>query len=127
MKNRVLIVSILGAAGVAIGAIGAHALRPQLTEVSFNSFETGVRYHFFHTLLLAAIALADRKEVLRWSFNLVALGTVCFSMSIYLLSTRVVHGFEGVKLLGPITPLGGLILIAGWLALAFESKNLVKD
>lgn len=127
MKNRVLIVSILGAAGVTIGAIGAHALRPQLTEVSFNSFETGVRYHFFHTLLLAAIALADRKEVLRWSFNLVALGTVCFSMSIYLLSTRVVHGFEGVKLLGPITPLGGLILIAGWLALAFESKNLVKD
>lgn len=127
MKNRVLIVSILGAAGVTIGAIGAHALRPQLTEVSFNSFETGVRYHFFHTLLLAAIALADRKEVLRWSFNLVALGTVCFSMSIYLLSTRVVHGFEGVKLLGPITPLGGLILISGWLALAFESKNLVKD
>jgi len=118
---------MLGAVGVAIGAIGAHAFRPHLSDISFNSFETGVRYHFFHTLLLAAIALADRKQVLRWSFNLVAIGIVCFSFSIYLLSTKALHGIAGVSVLGPVTPIGGLILIAGWLALAFESKKYFND
>ena len=127
VKNRVLLVSLFGATAVALGAIGAHGLRPQLTDVAFNSFETGVRYLFFHTLLLAIIALAAHEGRYRWSFRLIALGTVMFSGSIFMLSTRGIHGLEGVKVLGPVTPVGGLLLIAGWLAMAFESKNFTKD
>lgn len=117
---------VLGALGVAIGAVGAHNLRPHLTDVSFNSFETGVRYLFFHTLLLAAIGLADNKLQLKYTFWLILSGILMFSFSIFMLSTKSIHGMEWVSFLGPITPIGGLLLMSGWLSLAFESKNLLK-
>ena len=117
----------MGALGVAIGAVGAHNLRPHLSDVSFNSFETGVRYLFFHTLLLAAIGLADKKLELKYTFWLILSGILMFSFSIFLLSTQAIHGMEWVRVLGPITPIGGLLLIAGWLGLAMESKNFLKD
>ncbi len=116
--------SLMGAAGVALGAVGAHSLRPYLTDVAFNSYETGVRYLFIHTLLLAAIALHGRDDRFMWTFRLIATGTLMFSGSIFVLSTRALHGVAAVSVLGPVTPLGGLLLIAGWLALALESRNL---
>ena len=82
---------------------------------------TGVRYQFWHGLAgLLLVALADRlpDTVMRQTSGLWLAGIVLFSGSIYLLSTRALWNPEGLGWLGPVTPLGGLLLIAGWIRLA---------
>ncbi|MEL6938209.1 MAG: DUF423 domain-containing protein [Cyanobacteria bacterium J06598_1] len=116
------IASILGALSVAGGAFGAHALKGKLTETALGSFETGVRYQMYHAiaLLLVAILIAQYPEVKAlvttgWCF---VAGIVLFSGSLYGLSLL------GVKALGPVTPLGGVAFIAGWVSLALASAKL---
>ncbi len=107
-----------GAIAVALGAFGAHALRERLTPELLATFETGVRYHFYHVLALLAAALAAGRwpggatTAAGWLF---LAGTVIFSGSLYLLS------LTGIRWLGAITPLGGLAFIAGWLALLWAA------
>jgi len=110
--------ALLAALGVAAGAFGAHALRGRLSPEMLQVFETGVRYHLVHALALLAVAWAAS----RWSGSAVPLagwlflfGTVIFSGSLYGLS------LSGARLLGAVTPLGGVALIAGWLALAWSA------
>ena len=100
---------------VAAGAFGAHALRERLTPDLLAVFETGARYHMYHALALIGVAWATT----RWPVGLVTLagwlfvvGIVVFSGSLYLLA------LTGARWLGAITPLGGLALLAGWVALA---------
>jgi uncharacterized membrane protein YgdD (TMEM256/DUF423 family) len=100
---------------VAGGAFGAHALRARLTPDLLAVFETGVRYHMYHALALLAVAWAASRwpvGAVRGAGWLFIAGTVVFSGSLYLLS------LSGQRWLGAITPLGGLLLLAGWLALA---------
>jgi len=108
-----------GAIAVALGALAAHALRQQLAESAMHAFETGVHYQFLHALALCAVALwiksgeADATThavVAAWAF---VAGTLMFSGSLYVLA------LGGPRWLGPITPIGGLALIFGWLALAY--------
>lgn len=98
------------------GAFGAHALKSHLSPDRLGVYETAVRYHFFHALGLLALGLganAVDSTLLRASAGLIIAGIVLFSGSIYALS------FGAPRILGPITPLGGLALISGWTLFAF--------
>ena len=122
MSARALLIAATAAGGLAVilGAFGAHALKARLSPEALATFEVGVRYQFIHTLaIFAAVWLADRFGVAQpltagWLF---VVGMVLFSGSIYLLATRSLLGIESWRWLGPITPLGGLCFIAGWVVL----------
>lgn len=111
--------AILGAAsafvGVAAGAFGAHALKARLAPDLLSIFEVGVRYQLVHALALFAVAWACA----RWPGRLAAAsgwafvaGTVLFSGSLYLLA------LTGIRAFGVVTPVGGVLFLAGWLLLA---------
>ena len=109
--------ALLGAFTVAIGAFGAHGLKPKLTEYQLAIFEKGVQYQFAHTLALLAVGLllqqhSDNAWLQRagWAF---VIGIAFFSGSLYLLACRDLLAFP-VGWAGPVTPLGGLGFIAGW-------------
>lgn len=108
--------AISGFLTVALGAMGAHFLKSRLAESALQSFETGVLYQMFHTLVLLVLGLLmlrfPEEGLYRWSAVAMMLGMILFSGSIYVLS------LWGVKALGPVTPLGGLSLMLGWLLLA---------
>ena len=129
MKPNLFIIGILGAFGVALGALGAHALKDLLEPNQLASFKTGVLYHIIHTFLLAFIFILHNlkpSKKLSIGFNLTFWGIVLFSGSIYLLSLRNVLGFEFLKILGPVTPIGGLLFITSWLLLAFQHKTFIS-
>jgi uncharacterized membrane protein YgdD (TMEM256/DUF423 family) len=117
MQKFILITaSVLGALGVAIGAFGAHAFKPLLEQYQrIDTFETGVKYHFYHTLALLAIGLSLNKVqdmFLTYSAFGMMLGILIFSGSLYLLS------LFNLPKLGMVTPFGGLFLIIGWIFFA---------
>ena len=107
--------SISGALAVMIGAFGAHGLKEKLTEEMLPIYKTGVEYHFYHTLALLAvgmIAMHVKSPLLTASGWSMAAGIVIFSGSLYALS------ISGVRVLGAITPIGGLCFMVGWVLLA---------
>lgn len=109
--------------GTVLGALGAHTLKSHLPPELLQSFETGVRYQVYGGLgLLALSALRMQNPQLNWrmGINLIAIGTVLFSVSIYLLSCRSLLGVGSLRWLGPVTPLGGLLIIAGWALLLYK-------
>ena len=102
------------------GALGAHALHAKLSASQLDVYETAVRYHFFHALGLLGIGLAAQyrpSKLLQFAAALVLAGVLCFSGSLYLLTFGVNFGLP--LLLGLITPLGGVLLITGWLVFAW--------
>jgi uncharacterized membrane protein YgdD (TMEM256/DUF423 family) len=107
---------VSAAVAVALGAFGAHGLRQRLVPDMLTTFEVGVRYHMYHALALIGVALALGRwplpalVVAGWLF---VAGTLVFSGTLYLLAVT------GQRWLGAVTPLGGLALIAGWVALAW--------
>ena len=116
--------SILGALGVCAGAFGAHALQERLPLSALASYKTGVLYQLLHALALlalAAIAAGKASVAVRPTAVLWILGTLLFSGSIYLLSLRSLLDIDHWRWLGPVTPLGGLLLITGWIVLALQS------
>lgn len=109
-RALLLAAALLGAAGVALGAFGAHGLRTRLDARALEIWETAVRYHLLHAAVLLALALSPYAAQLRGAGWLLAVGIAGFSGSLYLLAL----GIGPRALLGPVTPLGGLALIAGW-------------
>lgn len=121
MTNRkIYIAAISGALAVALGAFGAHGLKPHLDAYQLAIYEKGVQYQFYHTLaLLAAGMLEAQKGTSKWldyAGWLFLGGILCFSGSLYLLACRDMLPFS-VAWAGPVTPLGGVAFIAGWLTL----------
>ncbi len=113
------IAAILGGVGVVLGALGAHSLEKILSPQQLDSFETGVRYQLIHALALLALGLSENARRYTWTGAFWISGTLLFSGSIYVLSAlELSPSMRGV--LGPITPLGGLLLIAGWFGLAIK-------
>jgi uncharacterized membrane protein YgdD (TMEM256/DUF423 family) len=107
------VAAALGSLGVALGAFGAHALRGRLPPELLAAWHTAVQYHLVHSAALLALGLyasATGRSV-RLPAGLLTAGIVLFSGSLYLLAGA------GQRWAGPVTPLGGLCLIAGWLAL----------
>ena len=106
--------------GVLFGALGSHALKARLTPDALQSYMIAIRYMLFHGVaILALVSLPFLDEVSkgRIAFLLVA-GVIVFSGSIMVLSTKAIHQLN-VSWLGPVTPLGGLLLLAGWGYLIF--------
>ena len=107
--------ALLMAAAVALGAFGAHALKPRLTPEALALWQTAVNYHAWHALgLLATAALMlqlGERRALRCAAALFAAGIVLFSGSLYALS------LGAPRALGAVTPFGGAAFIAGWIAL----------
>lgn len=94
---------------VALGAFGAHGLKPVLLQRpdGVETWKTAVLYHMIHAVVMLVLALQGNRAN-RMAWLLMGLGTIGFSASLYLLSTM------GWKVLGPVTPAGGLLLLAGW-------------
>jgi uncharacterized membrane protein YgdD (TMEM256/DUF423 family) len=106
---------------VGLGAFGAHGLRPRITPEALANWHTGVLYQFIHGLGLLFLSLAGGHlgmGRLRLVRSLFMGGVVFFSGSLYLLSTRDLLGSQALTpVLGPITPLGGLLYMGGWTVL----------
>ncbi|GAB3263205.1 DUF423 domain-containing protein [Chitinimonas naiadis] len=114
MHRPWLILAALGGfTGVALGAFAAHGLKATLTPAYLEVFQTGVHYQMLHSLaLLGLAALASHLGTLgRWAGRCFTVGTLLFSGSLYLLV------LTGTPKLGMVTPLGGLLLLAGWACL----------
>jgi len=114
--------------GVVIGAFAAHGLKPLLSLKEINNFETGVKYQFYHAFALVTLGLlgAHFPNVEKGAFKVAGflffIGIILFSGSLYLLSTQSLFNIS-IPLLGPITPLGGSLLIFGWV---FTAWGLIK-
>ena len=114
-KKLLLTGSILMLIGVILGAMAAHVLENYLDPKQIESFQTGVRYLIYHALsmlVISQISLFSRKtKNILWMLFLA--GTILFSFSIFLLAIAPLTTLD-VRFLGPVTPVGGLLLISGW-------------
>lgn len=122
-KKFLAIAAWLGALSVALGAFGAHTLKEYLSQQSLTTFETGVRYQFYHVFALALAGLLYKSypnKKIKLAGNLFIAGILFFSGSLYFLS---ILGAENFKWIGAITPLGGVFFIAGWIFLATGLRN----
>ena len=122
MKNLVLtIASLYGMIAIILGAFGAHAFKKFLPDEKLASFEVGVRYQMYHAIALLAIGMYFQfdKSLERSAAWCLIVGTFVFSVSVYLLSFAD-HWGANLKFLGPITPLGGLLMIISWAMLIFH-------
>lgn len=128
-SKKQIVIGVSGALAVALGALGAHYLKSKMqvgliSADAFAGFETAVKYHLFHTLalLLVIIMLKDNHSSrLKLAYRFFIWGIVLFSGSLYLLCTRQLLNAEWLRILGPITPIGGVLLILGWLSIAWAS------
>lgn len=112
-KSYLQTAAILGALSVLLGAFAAHGLKKMVDAQSLVSFETAVRYQFYHVFALLSVAVLYRdfkNNSIVWAGRLFIIGIVLFSGSLYLLTF-----FPQYKFLGPVTPLGGTAFIAGWI------------
>lgn len=119
-KKIIIIAAVLGAITIAIGAFGAHGLKEIVSTEALSTFETGVRYQMYHVIALLILGLLTgiTEKTKLWVLRFFLFGILFFSGSIYLLSTQEFWALNA-KILGPLTPIGGLLLIVGWLRLAY--------
>lgn len=111
MKTMLVAGALLAMISVILGAFAAHGLKNTLTEPLLSAFKTGVEYQFLHALALLLIVIMAKlfpHHLWGWSAGFLLAGIVCFSGSLYALA------LSGIKWFGPITPIGGLLFIAGW-------------
>ena len=109
-----LLAAISGVMTVIFGAFAAHILKTQLSTNMWSVFETGIQYQAWHSLALLACGIWARimpSKAVSYAALFFALGIVCFSGSLYVLA------LTGIKWFGPITPIGGVFFIFGWVAL----------
>lgn len=116
-KKIIAWAAAFGTIAVILGALGAHALKDLIEPDSLASFSTGVRYQAWHAIALLVIGLSSIEIRFKKSiFRLWVIGIILFSTSIYILSTSSFTGISA-RFLGPITPIGGLFMISGWVLL----------
>jgi len=107
--------ALFGMLAIIFGAFGAHALKKVLTLEELSTFETGVKYQMYHALFLILIGAINElsQKTKKTIYYLVVFGVILFSGSIYLLATNNLTSFD-FKVIGFVTPIGGLLLIASW-------------
>ena len=121
---------ILAAVTVALGAFGAHKLEGAVTEKAVKTFETAVRYQFYHVIALAIAGMlykSYRNKWIRTAGLFFMLGIFLFSGSLYLLTVSMAIESADFKWVGPITPIGGVFFILGWIYLAVGIRNNKKQ
>ena len=123
-ENSIKMAILFCLSAVILGAFGAHALKEVLSESQLSSFQTGVRYQFFHglTILILSFNMNYFTKRLSSIIKIMSVGIILFSFSIYLLNIQYLIGFS-MSYLGPITPIGGLLLITSWIGLFFSIKK----
>lgn len=129
-RKGIIKAGLLGVVGVIFGAFGAHALKEILDSEKLVSFNTGVRYQLIHALAILITVLFYAKYNLKQfkiANKLFFIGVLMFSGSIYLLVLRDVFGMPWLKFLGPVTPIGGLLIILGWLFVVLGGLKIKKD
>lgn len=126
MNTKIVVTAaFLGMIAIVLGAFGAHALKNVLTPEQLITFETGVRYQMYQTFFLFFLAISTQllEKTRKIIYNLVVLGVLFFSGSIYLLATASITSIN-IKSIGFITPIGGLLLIIAWGMLGYSTlKN----
>lgn len=116
MKTIAIFTGLSGFLAVALGAFGAHGLRGSVDPSLLDVWQTAVQYQMYHALVLLLIVLAGSLQPLRllnWAAGLLIAGTLLFSGSLYALV------LSGIKTLGMVTPVGGVLFLLGWLVLSF--------
>ncbi|MEP7279358.1 MAG: DUF423 domain-containing protein [Bacteroidota bacterium] len=131
-RGFLITASFFGALSVALGAFAAHTLKQIAAADTVAVFETGVRYQFYHTFALLAVAILYEKypgSLLRWAGSSFQAGVVLFSGSLYLLTVLKMYEIKGLLWVGFFTPLGGLFFIAGWILIVIAAikKNTVHE
>jgi uncharacterized membrane protein YgdD (TMEM256/DUF423 family) len=118
-KRIILTAAFLGALAVVFGAFGAHSLKALIDDYALEIWGKGVEYQFYHVLALLFLSTFGRfrNKLVDWSYYCFTAGIVLFSGSLYLLAIRDLLQLSFVNFLGPITPIGGLFFIAGWVLL----------
>ncbi|MFK8102708.1 MAG: DUF423 domain-containing protein [Saprospiraceae bacterium] len=126
--NFIKLAAVVGMLAVIFGAFGAHSLQDKISVESIKIFETGVRYHFYHCFAILFVGLYQQQfsttqdKLLRYAGWAFFLGILLFSGSLYLLACRSWFGIAHWKFLGPLTPIGGLCFIIGWVLLFFQPR-----
>lgn len=119
MRYFISLGSIFAAFAVILGAFGAHALKLKISPEALSTFQTGVQYHFYHSLGLIMIGITSRMGKLSTALSIsgwmMVFGIILFSGSLYAIS------ITGIRSFGMITPIGGIMLIASWVVLAIAS------
>lgn len=120
-KNYLVAAAIFGGLAVALGAFGAHGLESITSdEKILHSFQTGVQYQMYHAFVLLSVAMLFEKlpaKWIKWAATCFITGIILFSGSLYLLTLFKIQESSAVKFVGPVTPLGGVFFIAGWICL----------
>jgi len=135
VPKQLVTIGLLGASAVALGALGAHALKNQIptgliTPDQLNGFDTAVKYQMYHTLAMLLVVILNKdlqNKLLKYAYRLFFGGIILFSGSLYFLCTRHLLGADWLKFLGPITPIGGILFVIGWLLFtyaAIKSKTI---
>jgi uncharacterized membrane protein YgdD (TMEM256/DUF423 family) len=121
MKKKIIVTAcVFGVLAVIAGAFGAHGLEGKLSPKNLQVWHTAVQYQFYHVFALLFLSTLTRYKtrLVNDSYNLFTYGIIFFSGSLYMLSCSELIGWSWLPVLGPITPLGGLMFIAGWIVLA---------
>ncbi|MDM1361893.1 DUF423 domain-containing protein [Myroides marinus] len=116
--------SIYGGLAIILGAFGAHALKKHMTAERLESFEVGVKYQMYHAIFLVVLGLMPAQLDIRGAINIIIIGVFLFSFSIYGLTLSATFK-KKIKVLGPITPIGGLCMVIGWVMLLIQFIKLL--
>jgi uncharacterized membrane protein YgdD (TMEM256/DUF423 family) len=128
-KRLLLFAGIFGAIAVSLGALGAHGLKEKMREGlmtldSLQAFDAAARYQMYHSIALLAMAFLIEKfsvKLISAAAYCFIIGIILFSGSVYILSTSDLLGLANVRWLGPITPIGGLFFVSGWILLGIAA------
>lgn len=126
MKKKIFITaSIFGALAVITGAFGAHGLQERLTAKDMQVWNTAVQYQFYHVFALLGLAGISRYQtrLIKDCYYLFTFGIIFFSGSLYLLASHALLGWGWLNVIGPVTPLGGVLFIGGWITMAVAAMK----
>lgn len=116
--------AVFGALGIILGAFGAHALKKIFSEEQLKNYETGVKYQMYHALLLIVAGLHPDtfSRYFQALYYCLTFGIILFSFSIYGLCISGALNRK-MRFLGPVTPVGGILLLCAWILIIFNSLN----
>jgi uncharacterized membrane protein YgdD (TMEM256/DUF423 family) len=119
MKKIGFLVCMLGALGVLFGAFGAHNVKDKIDPVRYAAYRVGIEYLFFHLVPLFYITTQPFNKKLKRIAYIFIIGIICFTSSNLLMTTEAIHGIN-FHFMWPVTPLGGVLFVIGWIMLAID-------
>ena len=121
-----IIACLFALLAVALGALGSHALKASLSASSLAAWQTAVHYQMFHSLALLVISIEQKRApslyLKRAAYFFIG-GIICFSGSIFLLSSKSLHIGDVISFLGPVTPIGGICFLVAWVLCILHATN----